>query len=166
MEKILQGRRLFFGSEVIRRKMHSQLILFFSIIVFLLESCCANAAEAVVAPFSIIAARLGPNHSISPGFGDAAFAMQATTWPNGAQVQLVVLPADNAMQYQFTQYLLRLAPYQAETRWLRYVYSGQALKPIIVTSTAQMIEAVSKVPGAIGFLPSNATVPPALEVLR
>lgn len=133
--------------------------------ILLLVTYTAIAADAAMAPFSIVVARDEAARHTPAQFGESAFSMQMTTWLDGSAIQLVVLPPSSEIQYQFTRQVLNLAPYQAQTRWLRYVYSGQALKPIVVQNMMQMIETVSRIPGAVGFIPAAMPVPDELQVL-
>jgi len=134
-------------------------------VTLLLVMPVSTGIAASNSPFVIVVSRDGFSDNISPRFGEAAFSMQTTTWPDGHAIQLVVLPSSDPIQYVFTQNVLHLAPYQAETRWLRFVYSGQALKPIVVQNFTQMADTVARIPGAVGYLPVNAPLPAPLQVL-
>lgn len=143
-----------------RRFLHQ--ILTFTLILTMSVSTVMAASSS---PFVIVVSRDGFSDNVSPRFGEAAYSMQTTTWPDGHAIQLVVLPSSDATQYLFTQHILHLAPYQAETRWLRFVYSGQALKPIVAQNIGQMADTVARTPGAIGYLPADAPIPAQLQVL-
>lgn len=124
-----------------------------------------SAADVGADTFVLVAARSESNSGVPPAFGESAFSMQKTTWPGGTPIQLVILPTNDATQNRFARSILHLAPYQAETRWLRYVYSGQALKPIVVHSWTEMRETLSRLPGAVGYFPADIPLPSNLQVL-
>ena len=144
-----------------KRRFLRQILTF----ILMLTMSVSTVMAASSSLFVIVVSRDGFSSNVSPRFGEAAYSMQTTTWPNGHAIQLVVLPSSDATQYLFTQHILHLAPYQAETRWLRFVYSGQALKPIVAQNIGQMADTVARTPGAIGYLPADAPIPAQLQVL-
>ncbi|WP_214660560.1 hypothetical protein [sulfur-oxidizing endosymbiont of Gigantopelta aegis] len=84
----------------------------------------------------------------------AIFAMRKMHWNNGDKITVFVLPDNNPSHRQFTKSKLNMFPHQFRRIWDRLIFSGIGQGPQEVDSFAAMLEALSTVPGAIGYLKS------------
>lgn len=135
--------------------------LFATTLLFTSLACSAASGDT----FIFVAGRSESHAHVSHSYGASAFSMLVTNWPDRTPIQLVVLPVDDLLQSRFTHRVLGLSPSQAESRWLRCVYAGQALQPLVVHSLSEMQEVLLRLPGAVGYLPADMPIPPHLQVL-
>jgi hypothetical protein len=78
--------------------------------------------------------------------------MRLRKWPNGSPITLVTMADDNHVHINFVQQTVRLFPHQLRRNWDKLIYSGTGQAPIEVKTEAEMIDYVSKTPGAIGYV--------------
>lgn len=82
----------------------------------------------------------------------AMFGMRQGKWPDGTLLRVFVLPDSYPLHNAFCKEVLDIFPYQLRQSWDRQVYSGTGQAPIELNSEEQMIERVSRTPGAIGYV--------------
>lgn len=87
------------------------------------------------------------------------FSGYNTHWQNGVEIRMVVMPEDSALHRTFTKKYLDLYPYQLRRIWDRQNYSGVRIPIVEVTSMQEMIKVVSTIPGAIGYVESETSIP-------
>lgn len=109
----------------------------------------AQAAEAIVH------AALG-EQNISTADLRAIFTLRKRAWSDGTPIKVFVLPDNDALHQEFSKQQLRLYPYQLRQIWDRAVFSGTGTAPDLVRSLEEMLEAVGKTPGAIGYAAGTA----------
>lgn len=80
------------------------------------------------------------------------FLMRQLQWPNGAPIRVFVLTTQSAGHQQFSKECLQLFPYQVERVWQKLTYSGIATPPTELSSDMAMLEMISTMPGAIGYV--------------
>jgi hypothetical protein len=80
------------------------------------------------------------------------FGMRQAAWPDGTPVRVFVLPEHYSLHAVFCRDILNIYPYQLHQSWNRLVYSGTGQAPVEVASEQEMVEKVSKTPGAIGYV--------------
>jgi ABC-type phosphate transport system substrate-binding protein len=121
--------------------MHSPIRILLSLALV----CVAVAAETVV-----VNAGLGVSE-LSKDDLQAMFEGKKGNWPAGAKVVLVTQP-DAAVHESFLKAYVGKSPSQFATAWKKIVFTGKASAPISVASDADVVAAVAKTPGAIGYL--------------
>lgn len=77
---------------------------------------------------------------------------QQTHWPSGNLIKLFKLPSAHKTHHLFVKNTLGLYPYQFNRRWQKLVFSGFALKPSEVNGEQELLNAIAKTPGAIGYI--------------
>ena len=80
------------------------------------------------------------------------FSMRQTTWPNDQTITVYVLANQHQTHQVFSTKVLGMFPYQLDRIWNKLVYSGLGEEPIKVQSEQEMLERVSQMPGAIGYV--------------
>jgi len=80
------------------------------------------------------------------------FSMNLLTWPDGTPIRVFVLPGKNPVHVSFSKKVLDTLPHNLQRTWDRLVFSGTGQSPEIVTSEREMLEKISSVRGAIGYV--------------
>jgi len=99
----------------------------------------------------IVNKSVSPN-SISLATARAIFGMRQVKWPDGAPIQVFVLPDNHAIHGALCKERLNLFPYQLRQSWDRLVYSGMAQAPSEAMSEEELLNKVAATPGAIGYV--------------
>lgn len=81
----------------------------------------------------------------------AVFGMRLPVWPNGTPVRVFVLKDDTDLHREFSKQILGVFPHQLRRAWDNLIYSGLGQAPVQADSEQELIEQVSKSPGAIGY---------------
>lgn len=76
-------------------------------------------------------------------------------WGNGAKVVLVTQP-DSPAHESFLKTYVGKSPAQFSTAWKKIVFTGKANAPVAAKSDADVVAAVAKTPGAIGYIADAA----------
>ncbi len=82
----------------------------------------------------------------------AIFTMRLTQWSNGEAIKVFVLPDDHPLHKSFVKGNLNLFPHQLRNIWNRAVYSGTGFAPTQVSTSEEMLQAISNTPNSIGYL--------------
>jgi len=82
----------------------------------------------------------------------AIFAMRKTRWSDGKKIQVFVLADNQVIHQKFTKSKLNMFPHQFRRIWDRLIFSGIGHGPHEVGSLDEMLEKISTVPNAIGYL--------------
>lgn len=80
------------------------------------------------------------------------YTMRQIQWANGQRITVYVLPRQNALHLQFSKERLQMFPYQLDRIWNKLTYSGLGVAPITVNTPEELLEAIRKTPGAIGYI--------------
>jgi hypothetical protein len=82
------------------------------------------------------------------------FAMGKKVWSDtGLAVRVYVLPTRHPLHKKFAKQKIGSFPHVLNAIWDRYVYSGSGQRPNQVKDEQEMLEAISSVEGAVGYLP-------------
>lgn len=111
--------------------------------------CVATAAETV-----IVNAGLGVSEVAKDDL-QGMFEGKKANWPAGAKVVLVTQP-DAAVHESFLKAYVGKSPSQFATAWKKIVFTGKASAPVSVASDAEVVAAVAKTPGAVGYIADAA----------
>lgn len=77
----------------------------------------------------------------------------------------VNLPSGNINRIHFNTRVIGLTESRIQSYWAQMRFSGRKKAPIELGSEAEVIQYVSKTPGAIAYLPENANLPQNLQIL-
>lgn len=80
------------------------------------------------------------------------YTMRQVSWSDGSPIVVYMLPSKHATHQEFSKDVLRIFPYQLDRIWNKLIFSGLGVAPNVVESRAQLIEKVSSVQGAIGYV--------------
>lgn len=80
------------------------------------------------------------------------YAIRYHHWPDNQQIHVFSYSSEQSIFQQFCQQKIAIFPYQLEKVWDKLLFSGMGVPPITVFSEQEMLNAVSKTPGAIGYL--------------
>tara|TARA_R110002167_G_scaffold5436_1_gene25477 strand:- start:11616 stop:12008 length:393 start_codon:yes stop_codon:yes gene_type:complete len=82
------------------------------------------------------------------------YTMRLMQWVDGRRITVYVLPRQHTIHLRFTKEHLQMFPYQLDRIWNKLTYSGLGVAPITVNTPEELLDAVRKTPGAIGYVES------------
>ena len=85
----------------------------------------------------------------------ALFTMRLRRWSDGTPVRVFVLPDRHPLHKDFAKKILGVFPHQLRRAWDRLVFSGTGQAPREVSDETEMLDRVSKTPGAVGYVSDN-----------
>lgn len=80
------------------------------------------------------------------------YTMRQLRWSDNSAINVFVLPSQHDLHQRFAKERLQIFPYQLNRIWHKLTYSGLGVAPTIVASEKELIQAVTKTPGAIGYI--------------
>ncbi len=80
------------------------------------------------------------------------FSLRKKTWGDGTPITLFVFPQSSYTHIALCKQKLKIFPFQLKNIWSDLFSVGVAKKPVLVKSEGEMIRAVLKIPGALGYL--------------
>ncbi|MFT5758302.1 MAG: ABC-type phosphate transport system substrate-binding protein [Alteromonadaceae bacterium] len=80
------------------------------------------------------------------------YTMRQLQWPNNMRIKVYILPSNNLTHKKFCKENLRIFPYQLDRIWNNLTFSGLGVAPTLVKSEEELLEIVSRTPGAIGYI--------------
>lgn len=80
------------------------------------------------------------------------YTMRQLRWSDDHAITVFVLPSQHALHQRFAKERLQIFPYQLNRIWHKLTYSGLGVAPTIVRSEQELIQAVIKTPGSIGYI--------------
>ena len=120
-----------------------------SVLIALILAGTIGAAETV-----IVNAGLGVAENAKDDLG-GMFEGKKANWPSGAKVVLVTQP-DAAVHETFLKAYVGKSPSQFANAWKKIVFTGKASAPVSAKSDAEVVEAVAKSAGAVGYISDPA----------
>ncbi|MBO6536268.1 MAG: hypothetical protein JJ966_08605 [Balneolaceae bacterium] len=88
----------------------------------------------------------------------AFYTLNTLNWKDGNRIRLADYKGDNYLRIRFYS-KLDLTPSKIKKIWLRAQFTGKSIPPNVVNSVAEMIEAVTDLPGTIGYVPTSRVSP-------
>lgn len=79
------------------------------------------------------------------------YTMRQLNWADDNAITVFVLPSQHVLHKSFSKERLQIFPYQLNRIWHKLTYSGLGVAPIVVNSPEELILAVIKTPGSIGY---------------
>lgn len=83
------------------------------------------------------------------------FTLRTTYWANGIPVTPVFISFDDPFHSMFVSQILMLSPYHFNNLISSKIQQGDAKHYIVVNSIEEAIETVTKISGAIAYVPST-----------
>lgn len=80
------------------------------------------------------------------------YTMRQVSWSDGSPIVVYMLPSKHPTHQQFSKDVLRIFPYQLDRIWNKLIFSGLGVAPNVVATKELLIEKVSSVTGAIGYV--------------
>ncbi|MEY8198258.1 MAG: hypothetical protein RPS47_03350 [Colwellia sp.] len=80
------------------------------------------------------------------------YTMRQLRWSDNSAINVFVLSSQHDLHQRFAKERLQIFPYQLNRIWHKLTYSGLGVAPTIVASEQELIQAVTKTPGAIGYI--------------
>jgi len=92
------------------------------------------------------------DHSLTKSQLRRIYTMRQIYWSDNSAISVFVLPSQHALHQRFAKERLQIFPYQLNRIWHKLTYSGLGVAPTIVNSEQELVQAVIKTPGAIGYI--------------
>lgn len=80
------------------------------------------------------------------------YTMRQVSWADGSPISVFVLPSKHVIHQQFSKEILRIFPYQLDRIWNKLIFSGLGVGPTVVNSKEELMEKITSIPGAIGYV--------------
>jgi ABC-type phosphate transport system substrate-binding protein len=96
------------------------------------------------------------DHSLTKSQLRRIYTMRQLYWSDNSSISVFVLPSQHALHQRFAKEQLQIFPYQLNRIWHKLTYSGLGVAPTIVGSEQELIQAVIKTPGAIGYIDDDS----------
>jgi ABC-type phosphate transport system substrate-binding protein len=80
------------------------------------------------------------------------YTMRQLHWSDNSAISVFVLPSQHKLHQKFAKERLQIFPYQLNRIWHKLTYSGLGVAPTIVDTEQELIQAVIRTPGAIGYI--------------
>lgn len=111
----------------------------------LLCSCLSNAELAVI---------VHPDNSntITEEQLKRIFLGKLKNFEDGSRALVFNQKAETSIRVIFDEKVIKRTPSQMKAYWAKEVFSGKASAPIELASDAEVIDAVTSTPGAIGYI--------------
>ena len=91
-------------------------------------------------------------HSLTTSQLRRIYTMRQLYWADDNAITVFVLPSKHELHKTFSKERLQIFPYQLNRIWHKLTYSGLGVAPVIVNSPEELILAVMRTPGAIGYV--------------
>ncbi|GAA5132518.1 hypothetical protein [Thalassotalea piscium] len=82
------------------------------------------------------------------------YSMRQVKWSNGVPIVVFVLPSKSITHQNFCKESLKVFPYQLDRIWNKLTFSGLGVAPTVVETSTELLLAVKRTPGAIGYIES------------
>lgn len=143
--------------------MRLRALLLSSLVALLLVAASPDERYRVIANSSV------PVTSLSKSDLSLLFLKKMTTyqkWGNSGKVVPVDLTAESETRIAFTKAVHQKAVTAIKAYWQQQIFSGRGAPPTEVASDAEVIAAVAKSAGAIGYVSAGAALPEGVKVVR
>jgi hypothetical protein len=96
----------------------------------------------------------------------AVFTLSLRNWSNGRKAVPFNYAANHSYRVAFDEAVLRMEPGQVARFWITRRVRGQGTAPRTVSSPQLMAKVVSRLPGAVGYVPQGVDTSGAVVVAR
>lgn len=101
---------------------------------------------------TVIANHKGGSLHLSKAELERIYKMRQKVWHNKEPIKVFVLPADNQLHQFFVEQYLGVSMNELHRYWSRLVFTGRGVIPTEVANQEEMLDRISKTPGAIGYI--------------
>ncbi len=116
-----------------------------------------SAASAESPAYQVIVHPDNPIDAIDAGFLRNAYLKKVGAWRSGVTIRPIDLPSRIGARADFVVDILKKTLPQLRNYWNQRVFSGKGVPPPQVDSVAAAIAYVLNHPGAVAYLPANAS---------
>lgn len=127
---------------------HRAIIVFILFVALLSPALCLADGVVIVANQDVPASSLASNDIKQIFLGDK------TTWDNGEKIVFVVQKKTDAGNVFLKAYVKKSAS-QYDNYWKKRVFTGKGKAPQSFSSDRELVEFVSRTPGAVGYVLSG-----------
>ena len=86
------------------------------------------------------------------------FTMRQLRWSDDTPISIFVLPSQHHIHHRFSKEHLKIFPYQLNRIWHKLTYSGLGVAPTVVQSEQELVDAIIKTPGSIGYIQDTGLI--------
>jgi ABC-type phosphate transport system substrate-binding protein len=86
------------------------------------------------------------------------FTMRQLRWSDDTPISIFVLPSQHYIHHRFSKEHLKIFPYQLNRIWHKLTYSGLGVAPTVVQSEQELVDAIIKTPGSIGYIQDTGLI--------
>ena len=124
----------------------------------------SDAVQAV--SYRVVVNAANPVRELSREEVSRLFLQKVVTWRGGEAVTAVDQGEESAVRRSFTRDVHRKDVAWVKAYWQQLGFTGQGSVPLEAASDAAVIAAVSRTPGAIGYVSATAALPEGVKVVR
>lgn len=124
----------------------------------------AGAAHA--ADFKVVVNDANPVDGLDEDELSRIFLKKTTRWPNGSAVLPVDGSPDSAVRESFSRAVHDKEVPWIKSYWQRQIFSGRETPPPELASARDVLDYVSRTPGAIGYVDTGAPLGNGVKQLR
>jgi len=124
------------------------------------------APQAWAAQFQVIVNASNSINSISKTMLQDYYLGKATRWANGTTVVAVDLTEHSDVRADFSKTVLAKTVGNVKSYWLTIIFAGRGVPPAELDSDDQVIEAVRKGKGTIGYVSTTVPLPSGVKGIK
>jgi ABC-type phosphate transport system substrate-binding protein len=113
---------------------------------------CAQAGKEKASAFTVVINAENPATELSMQDLTRIYLGKKTLWDSGARIQAGMLETDTPVIRDFVEKDMQRTLDQYRAYWKQMLFSGGGTAPRTFRTTAQVVEFVSREPGAIGII--------------
>lgn len=136
------------------RKRRRIAIFFATAFIFVLLPGTVFTLQAASDDIIVIANKNVPETMLTPGDVKSIFLGEKSQWSNGRKIFFVLLK-DYEVHNKFLAEFINKSVTQYNNHWKKLVFIGRGRTPTFFNSADQIIDYVSSVEGAIGYIPAS-----------
>lgn len=121
------------------------------------------AQNKVLTDYKIIANQTGFSQLTSTQLKDY-FKGKFTLWNSGKSVKIVLHSSQSQHAPILAKLVYNTSQQGVQKYWLSLVFQGRANPPVFLDSDSEIVNYVSKTPGAIGLIDKNSACPTSLII--
>jgi len=121
-------------------------------IFLILFVCCLALLTHKVEGMSVVVNKSVAIEKITSSQLRRIYSMRQVRWNENLPIAVFVLPSQSIIHQKFCKESLKIFPYQLDRIWNKLTFSGLGVAPTIVNSPQELLQAVKRTPGAIGYV--------------
>ncbi len=136
-----EGHLIFYDKDIVICRILKNSLLIFAMFI-------ASPAEAM----QVITHKTVDITSVNVTQLRRIYSMRQLIWENNMPIVVFVLPSKHPVHQKFSKEMLNIFPYKLDRIWNKLTFSGLGVAPKMVKTQAELLQAVSSTPGAIGYV--------------